>query len=84
MIVTLEIPQEAIDAMQLPQHEVEREMRKELAVALYGRGALSMGKAVEVAGVTRREFEQVLAERQAERSYDLSDLQQDLAWAQSR
>ena len=81
MSLTLEIPEEAVTAMRLPRAEVERELRKELAVALYARGALSIGKSAEVAGVARREFEALLAQRRIERPYSSAELDRDLDFA---
>ncbi len=52
--MVLEIPDEAVEAMHLPTAEVEAELKKELAVALYARRLLSIGKSVEWAGVTAR------------------------------
>jgi len=34
----LEVPGEVVEAMKLPSGEVEKELRKELALALYQRG----------------------------------------------
>ncbi len=59
MPVIVEIPDEAVQAMRLPASEVQAELKKELAVALYAHGALSLGKSVEMAGVTRPEFEAI-------------------------
>lgn len=36
--LTLEVPQEVVEAVKLPPAEVEAELRKELALALYRRG----------------------------------------------
>jgi predicted HTH domain antitoxin len=80
MPVIVEIPDEAVQAMRLPACEVQAELKKELAVALYARGALSLGKSVEMAGVTRQEFEAILARRRIERPYDLAEVEHDLAW----
>ena len=41
----LEVPQEIVDAVRFPPAEVQGELLKELALALYRRGALSLGKA---------------------------------------
>ena len=81
MAVVLEIPDEAVRAMRMPPGEVRAELKKDLAVCLYARGALSLGKSVELAGVTRQEFQSALARRQIERPYTAEDLERDLAWA---
>ncbi|HTG35315.1 MAG TPA: UPF0175 family protein [Thermoanaerobaculia bacterium] len=79
--LTLEVPSEVIDAVKLPPAEVEGELRKELALALYQRGVLSLGKARILAGMTRWQFEQVLSDRQIPRHYTETDLQDDLSYA---
>lgn len=81
MALILEIPDEVVQALRLPASEVQAELRKELAVALYARGALSLGKSVEMAGLTRQEFEAILGRRHIERPYDMAEIEHDLAWA---
>jgi len=49
----LEIPREVVEAVKLPLGEVEKELRKELALALYQRGVLSLGKARALAQMIR-------------------------------
>lgn len=83
MSLTLEIPDEVVAAMRLPRQEVGSELRKELALGLYGRGVLSIGKAVELAGVARPIFEALLAERQIVRPFDEAELESELTWAKS-
>ncbi len=77
----LEVPAEVVAAVRLPTAEVERELLKELAVALYRRGALSLGKARLLAGMTRWDFDQLLGERQVPRHYSQEDLDADIAYA---
>lgn len=43
--LTLDIPDDVADALRLPPDEAEQEVRKELAVTLYARQLLSLGKA---------------------------------------
>lgn len=56
MLVQLDIKDEIVASMKIPLPEVEKELTKELAFALYARWALSMGKARHMAGLTKREF----------------------------
>lgn len=79
--LTLEVPSEVVDAVKLPPVEIEAELRKELALALYQRGVLSLGKARVLAGLTRWGFEQLLADRHIQRHYTETDLQDDLGYA---
>jgi predicted HTH domain antitoxin len=81
MLITVEIPDEVVKGMHLPASDAQAEVRKEIALALYARGLLSIGKATELAGVPRHDFETVLAKRHVERPYDATELERDLAWA---
>lgn len=80
----LEVPQEIVDAVRLPPAEVQGELLKELALALYRRGALSLGKARALAQMNRWQFEQLLGERKIPRHYTEADLEDDLRYAHGR
>ena len=82
--LVLEIPKAVLAALRLPPGEIEQELRQELALALYQRQVLSLGKARELAHVTRWEFEELLGRRQVPRHYTAEDLQEDLRYARSR
>jgi predicted HTH domain antitoxin len=82
MPIQLEIGDELISAIKIPLPELKRELTKELAFALYGRWALSMGKARQMAGLTKREFLHELATRGLERHYTAEDLSEDMTYAQ--
>jgi len=47
MLIQIEIPDRVAEAARLSHKEIEAEMRKTLALALYGRAALSEGNAAE-------------------------------------
>ncbi|HZF13632.1 MAG TPA: UPF0175 family protein [Thermoanaerobaculia bacterium] len=79
--LTLEVPPEVVDAVKLPPAEVEGELLKELALALYRRGALSVGKARVLAQMSRWQFEQLLGERRIPRHYSETELEEDLRHA---
>jgi predicted HTH domain antitoxin len=78
--VDLHIPEDVTRSLRLPSEEVEDELRRD--VVLYARGALSVGKAAEFAGVSRREFETMLGERKIRRQYDEDSLAEDLDYAE--
>ncbi len=82
--LTLDIPPEVVEAAKLPRDEQEKEFRRELAVALYQRGVLSLGKARILAQMTRWEFEELLGQRKVVRHYTESDLRDDIRYAQGR
>jgi predicted HTH domain antitoxin len=82
MMLTVEIPDDVVRAMHLSASVAQTEVNKELCLVLYARGLLSLGKAVELAGIARPEFEAVLARRRIERPYEMAELERDLAWAE--
>ncbi len=77
----LEVSGEVLEAVKLPPAEVEKEFRKELAVALYQRGVLAVGKARLLAQMTRWEFEETLGQRGIVRHYTGADLEEDIQYA---
>jgi predicted HTH domain antitoxin len=80
MPLLLEIPDEVLDSLRMPWEEIDAELRAELAAVLYARGALSMGKATEMARLSRWAFEELLAKRKIARNYSAEDLRHDLEW----
>lgn len=81
MDFTLKIPEDVMDSLRLPPDEVENELKKELALALYHRGILSSGKACKLAGLKRWEFEELLGQRKIRRHYTERDLEEDIEYA---
>jgi len=77
------IPEDVFDSIRLPDGEKDEALRLELAVSLYRRGALSFGKARELAGMSKEEFHSVLGDREVERHYSDEDLKDDLSYAKS-
>jgi predicted HTH domain antitoxin len=57
----------------------EQELRAELAVHLYQRQKLSLGKAKELAGLTVWQFLQLLGSRGIPVNYDVEDFEEDVA-----
>jgi len=80
-MITIDIPSEVIESAKLPPEEQEKEFRKELALALYQRGILPLGKARIVAQMSRWEFEELLGARHIPRHYTESDLEDDISYA---
>lgn len=81
--LVLKIPGDVVDALRLPPDEVDSELHKELALALYQRGVLSSGKACRLAGMTRWEFEELLGQRKILRHYTEENLDEDIEYARS-
>ena len=84
MELMLKIPGDVVETLRFPPDEMESELRKELALALYQRGVLSSGKACALVGMTRWEFEEVLRQRQIRRHCTEKNLEEDIAYARSR
>lgn len=81
--LSLDIQADVLNAVKLPPQEMEREFRKELALALYQRGALPLGKARLLAQMTRWEFEALMGERKIIRQYTEVDLEEDIQYGLS-
>jgi len=77
----LKIPEEIINALRVPPDDVEAELYKELALALYQRGMLSSGKAAALSGLNRQQFEDFLGQRKIKRHYGDEELKEDLKYA---
>ena len=84
MSVTLEIPEDFAQRLQTERAQAEAELHLELAIALYREGKLPPGLAAPVAGLSRRDFEDILRQRQVPMPYTLADLEHDIAYAGGR
>lgn len=81
MGVVLTIPDSVVQGLRLPEGEIAQRLRTELAIALYLQGALSLGKAAELAEMTRFLFGELAAQRGVPRHYTDEDLAQDFFYA---
>jgi len=80
----LEIPDDVVESLHLPREEAERELRTDLALVLYARGALSTGKAAQMCQLSRWSFEDLLAQRKIERPFAEADWEHDRLWSNHR
>jgi predicted HTH domain antitoxin len=80
----LEIPAHIRDALRLPPKEVESRLLRELAVGLYAKDLLSIGKAAELAGMDRWAFGELLGREGVPRHYSEEDLMDDIAYVRDR
>ncbi len=76
--LVLEISNEVAESLQLPPSERLSRVQRELAIRLYQKGLLSLGKARDLAQMTKWEFHLLLGDEEIERSYDLEELESDL------
>ena len=79
--IIISIPDDVLASMKLPEKDRERFLKVELAIALYQRGILSMGKARKLAEMSKWEFIEELAKRKIERHYTIKELEEDIAFA---
>jgi predicted HTH domain antitoxin len=79
--LTFQVPDSILQEVHLPLASAQAAVMKEVVLALYARGLLSLGRASEFSGLTRPEFESLLAQRHVERPYDTAELERELAWA---
>lgn len=81
MNVVLEIPDGLGHALADSPDALRHRIALDLAVYYYAERLVSLGKAAELSGLSRGEFEAVLAERSVERNYSPENLEADLQWA---
>ncbi|MCG1003660.1 MULTISPECIES: UPF0175 family protein [Halobacterium] len=81
-MATIEIDDDVYEALQLPEGERSPAMKRELAVSLYARDVLSFGKARALAGLSKREFQTLLGDRDISRHYGERELAEDLEYAE--
>jgi len=70
----LVIPDEIVHATGM----TEKELRQEIALFLYEREKLTLAQASCLAGMTRLQFQHLLASRQIPVHYDVEEFQEDL------
>jgi predicted HTH domain antitoxin len=76
--LTMELPEDLLEALKLPPAEIPARLKRELAIRLYEKRLLSFGKARELAGMTKWEFHSRLGEEDILRNYDVEELEKDL------
>jgi len=81
-MATIEIDDDVYEALQLPEGERSPAMKRELAVSLYARDVLSFGKARALADLSKREFQELLGEREIPRHYGQRELEEDIDYAE--
>ncbi len=68
------IPDDILQAARMSEEELQRE----LALLLFQQEKLSLGKAGQLAKMTKLEFQHLLASRAIPVHYDVADFEQDL------
>lgn len=83
MPLILDIPDDILESLKIPQEKAEKELKIELAYLLYQRGLASMGVARKMAGISKWEFIEGLTEREIPRHYGDKELHEDIEYAKS-
>ena len=76
--MVLTIPEELMDALQIPVKEQVARLRQELAIRLYQKELMAFGKARELAKMSKWEFHDLLGQENIARHYDVAELEIDL------
>lgn len=79
----IEIPGDVLTSIKIPKTELEQTIKIELAITLYQKGAISLGKARKLAGLNKWEFLEELGKRKIPRHYTEKELGEDLTFAKS-
>jgi predicted HTH domain antitoxin len=79
--MTLNIPGSVLRGLRIPEAEIAQRLRTELAIALYAQGALSQGKAAELAQMDRTPLGELVRKRGIARHYGEVDLERDTSYA---
>jgi predicted HTH domain antitoxin len=76
--LSIDIPDDVLQAMKLPLRDAPVRLRTELALRLYEKGILSLGKARKLSSLSRWEFHEQLGQQGILRRYDVQELEEDL------
>ncbi len=79
----LEIPEDVLTSIKIPKKELEKALKIDLAMALFQKEAISLGKARKLAGMSKWEFLEELGRRKIPRHYTEKELEEDLNFAKS-
>ena len=74
----IDIPEDVIASIKIPKSELEKVLKLELAMTLYERGVLSLGKARGMTGMSKWEFFEELGRRKIPRHYTEKEIEEDL------
>lgn len=76
--INVPVPKELKDILKVGEDEVGKEALKSIAIELYREGKISMGKAAEIAGISKIEMVGILREKKVPLQYTEKDLEEDL------
>lgn len=71
--ITIELPSDILLTLNENEKELKQDIKISLALRLYQLGKLTIGKAAQVAGLSRLEFDSILVKN----GFNISDLTED-------
>ena len=71
---TLVIPEDILQATRMS----DEELKQEIAVMLFQKEKLTLGQAAQLAGMSKLQFQHLLASRQIAVHYDIDEFEEDL------
>ena len=78
MQLTMDIPEDFIQAIRLPEEEIEKRLMIELAIRLYRKRQMNFGKVRKLANMTCWDFYDLLGQEGVLQNYDVIELEEDL------
>lgn len=77
-VTSIEVPEELTYLLKTRDKDLPKKVRELLAVELYREGVISLGKAAEIAGVSKWEMFEILAAKKIPLQYYPEDLEEDV------
>jgi predicted HTH domain antitoxin len=79
MTLTIDLPEGVLAALHQSPAEAEKDVRLAVAIEWYRRGAISQGRAAEIAGLARADFIDELAAREIDVvQVDMEELKREI------
>jgi predicted HTH domain antitoxin len=76
--ISVEIPESISLSIKIPESELRGRLKVELAIRLYQKRILGFGKARELAGLNKWQFQEILAKENIPLNYDIEELERDM------
>ncbi len=76
--LSVNLPRELVHVLRVRERDFQKAVRESLAVELYREGAVSFGKAAELAMASKWEMFEILAAKKVPLKYYSEDLKQDI------
>ena len=78
MGIMVEIPDDLEVILKIDKKDIPKAVKLYLAIELYREGKISLGKASEIAGISKEEMMKVLSRKGIPINYDIEDLKEDI------